>query len=188
MSKIKPEKFKSHIGRAGQFAVMAELAFRGYNVSIPSIDVGDDLYVVDDISGRNWKIQVKSASARYSSKGNVVLAYPQIDCKRLRTRDIKDLFYVIAIRIANRITPSRVTWEHLIFPASVLKDRIKKNEIGTLTSNGKGVQLNLSFNENLSEVSYKRRGADPFSLTPYLNNWDEHWSFIYTPGYNYPGK
>ena len=32
-------------GRAGQMAVMAEFLIRGYNVAIPEVDVGDDIFL-----------------------------------------------------------------------------------------------------------------------------------------------
>ena len=32
---------KSHLGKAGQLAAMAEFLLRGYNVAIPEVDVGD---------------------------------------------------------------------------------------------------------------------------------------------------
>ncbi len=35
------------IGKAGQLAFMAELALRGYNVSIPEVDIGDDIFAVN---------------------------------------------------------------------------------------------------------------------------------------------
>jgi hypothetical protein len=53
-----------YIGKAGQFAVMAELAFRGYNVAIPEIDVGDDVFVVNQGTGFLSRIQVKTATGR----------------------------------------------------------------------------------------------------------------------------
>lgn len=40
-----------YVGRAGQLAVMAELLLRGYNVAIPEVDVGDDVFVVRDRDG-----------------------------------------------------------------------------------------------------------------------------------------
>ena len=32
------------VGKAGQLAVMAEFLLRGYNVAMPEVDVGDDIY------------------------------------------------------------------------------------------------------------------------------------------------
>ncbi len=40
-----------YIGRAGQLAVMAEFLLRGWNVALPEVDVGDDVFVVKDEGG-----------------------------------------------------------------------------------------------------------------------------------------
>lgn len=70
-----------YVGRAGQMAVMAEFLARGYNVAIPEVDVGDDIFVVRDLSEQYSRIQVKTAmakakktgySARYSVKQNTI--------------------------------------------------------------------------------------------------------------------
>jgi hypothetical protein len=42
---------KSHIGKAGHLAAMAEFLLRGYDVAQPEVDVGDDIFVVHDLSG-----------------------------------------------------------------------------------------------------------------------------------------
>jgi hypothetical protein len=36
---------ENYVGRAGQLAVMAEFLLRGYNVAIPEVDEGDDIFV-----------------------------------------------------------------------------------------------------------------------------------------------
>jgi hypothetical protein len=50
-----------YTGRSGQMAVMAEYLRRGYNVAVPEIDVGEDIYVVRDSDGDFTRVQVKSA-------------------------------------------------------------------------------------------------------------------------------
>jgi len=52
---------RSHLGMAGHFAAMSEFLYRGYNVAVPSVDVGDDVYVVEDGAGTMWRLQVKTA-------------------------------------------------------------------------------------------------------------------------------
>jgi hypothetical protein len=42
---------RSHYGMAGHLAAMSEFVLRGYNVAIPMVDVGDDVFVVDDRDG-----------------------------------------------------------------------------------------------------------------------------------------
>ena len=35
-----------YTGMSGQFAAMSEFLWRGYNVAIPAVDVGEDIFVV----------------------------------------------------------------------------------------------------------------------------------------------
>lgn len=72
-----PKKLHLYLGRAGQMAVIAEFLARGYNVAVPEVDVGDDIFVVKDQSGDYSRVQVKAAvaaptaigySARYAIK------------------------------------------------------------------------------------------------------------------------
>ena len=51
-----------YVGKAGQLAVMAELALRGYNVAIPEMDIGDDVFVLNDATGALSRVQVKTAN------------------------------------------------------------------------------------------------------------------------------
>jgi hypothetical protein len=53
----------SNVGLAGQSAVMSEFALRGYNVAIPEIDKGDDVFVVRHDTGKMWRMQVKTSQA-----------------------------------------------------------------------------------------------------------------------------
>lgn len=51
----------THLGMAGHFASMSEFLLRGYNVATPVVDIGDDIYVVDDGEGLLRRVQVKTA-------------------------------------------------------------------------------------------------------------------------------
>jgi hypothetical protein len=62
----------SYVGRSGQLAAMSEFLLRGYNVAIPEVDVGDDIFVVYDRLPKLWRIQVKTAigvERQYGSSG-----------------------------------------------------------------------------------------------------------------------
>ena len=48
-----------YTGRAGQLVVMAELLLRGWNVAMPEVDVGDDVFVVEDATRRLLCVQVQ---------------------------------------------------------------------------------------------------------------------------------
>ncbi len=43
---------------------MAELLWRGWNVALPEVDLGDDVFVVKDEDGEMFRVQVKTATAR----------------------------------------------------------------------------------------------------------------------------
>ena len=42
------KKFNLYLGKAGQLAAMSYFLMRGWNVATPEVDVGDDLFVVED--------------------------------------------------------------------------------------------------------------------------------------------
>jgi hypothetical protein len=54
---------KLYRGSAGELAVMSELLWRGWNVAAPQVDVGDDIFVVEDEHGTFYRVQVKTALA-----------------------------------------------------------------------------------------------------------------------------
>ena len=76
-------------GRSGQLAVMAELLARCYNVAIPEVDRGDDIFVVEDGSDNIWRIQVKTAFAE--GTGAIFSAQFNIPLSQLRKADEAEL-------------------------------------------------------------------------------------------------
>ena len=77
-------------------AVMAEFLLRGWNVALPEIDLGEDLFVINDETGGLTRVQVKTATARpqrdgYSAQFNVSL-------RQLYSPRTPELVYVFAIR------------------------------------------------------------------------------------------
>jgi len=58
-----------YIGMAGHLAVMAELSRRGYNVAIPQIDAGDDIFSLNDETGDFKRVQVKTSNSPRIAEG-----------------------------------------------------------------------------------------------------------------------
>jgi hypothetical protein len=54
-----------YTGKAGHLAVMGEIALRGYNVALPEIDVGDDIFAVNPQTGKLVRVQVKTARGKF---------------------------------------------------------------------------------------------------------------------------
>jgi hypothetical protein len=67
-----------YIGKAGHLAVMSELTLRGYNVAMPEIDKGDDVFAVKDATGAMWRLQVKTSQGTRSEKiPSLSISYPR---------------------------------------------------------------------------------------------------------------
>lgn len=57
-----------YLGKAGHLTVMSEFLLRGWNVAIPEIDIGDDIFVVQDESGTLPKSPGKNFNLNQSAK------------------------------------------------------------------------------------------------------------------------
>lgn len=154
-------KQTQYTGRAGQLAVMAEFLVRGYNVAIPEVDVGDDIFVVSDESGDYSRVQVKTTLAKPTRHG--YSARYVIKLSQLERRTFPPSWYVFANRIGDE-------WSSfLVIPRQNLYELYDNYEIGSLTKSGL-ITLYLSYREDSVICSEQ-------DLSKYLNNW-ERWPFI----------
>jgi len=98
--KPKPrQKQLGYISKAGHLAVMAEFALRGYNVAIPEIDKGDDVFVVDDRNRRLWRLQVKTATEqRHEGSGIYQVVVHEKQMITPPADGCEDYWFVFAIR------------------------------------------------------------------------------------------
>jgi len=102
---------KTHFGRAGEYFAMSELLLRGWNVAVPVVDVGDDVFVIDDKDKTTFRLQVKSASGATSttSEGVSVVATFALSRSQLRTPQPIELFFMLMVRVNG-------AWRYLIIP------------------------------------------------------------------------
>lgn len=130
-----------YIGKSGQLAVMAEFLARGYNVAVPEVDRGDDIFVVKDQGGDLSRIQVKTAIARegrhgFSAKFSVLR-------RQLDLPTEPDLNFVFAIRRAERwddfivASRERLYEEHFAFDAG---SAAGGNVVFSVSSSGAGLR------------------------------------------------
>ncbi len=140
---------------------MAEFLFPGYNVAIPEVDVGDDIFVVKDSNGEYARIQVKTALATKTIPG--YSARYALKFAQLKGRTIPETWYVFANRLVTG-------WQSfVIIKRQDLYDLYELHSIGSL--NQRGV-LSLYF-------SYTNEGVycGGQDLSLYLNRWDD-WPII----------
>lgn len=63
------KKFNQYLGKAGHLAVMSEFLMLGWNVAIPEVDIGDDIFVVQDNNGTLRRVQVKTSTSTIRQSG-----------------------------------------------------------------------------------------------------------------------
>ncbi len=91
-----PKRNHLYLGKAGQFVVMSELLCRGWNVAVPEVDIGDDIFVVRDANGEFIRVQVKTATLKKRTGGiSVQFSLSFLQLKRDVT---PELVYVFALR------------------------------------------------------------------------------------------
>jgi hypothetical protein len=57
------KNYHLYLGKAGHLTVMSEFLTCGWNVAIPEVDVGDDIFVVQDDNGTLRRVQVKTSTS-----------------------------------------------------------------------------------------------------------------------------
>ncbi|MBI5914213.1 MAG: hypothetical protein HY842_02470 [Bacteroidetes bacterium] len=63
------KNYHLYLGKAGHLAVMSEFLTRGWNVAIPEVDIGDDIFVVQDDNGTLRRVQVKTSTSTERQNG-----------------------------------------------------------------------------------------------------------------------
>ena len=105
---------KTHFGRAGEFYAMSELLLRGWNVAVPVVDLGDDVFVIDDRDKTTRRVQVKSAEAEVVSKDDDRWkASFNLSREQLRTLQEIELYYMFLVRFSTH-------WRFLWIPRTEL--------------------------------------------------------------------
>ena len=111
-----------YVGKAGQLVVMSEFLLRGYNVAMPEVDTGDDIFVVQDLLGDLWRIQVKTAYGR--TRASARAGTFSVGMEQLRLPRRPDLIYVFALWLAQG------QWDFVVIARQELHDAIQSGEIG----------------------------------------------------------
>ncbi len=127
------KKYNLYLGKAGHLVVMSELLIRGWNVAIPEVDIGDDIFVVEDEKGVLRRVQVKTSKYYQSKKG--YSGKFQIPLRQLENVREVLIHYVFIVRKSDG-------WSKpIIIAQDALLDYREQNQIGTFYEN----KINLNF-------------------------------------------
>jgi len=150
------KKFNQYLGKAGHLAIMSEFLMRGWNVAIPEVDVGDDIFVVQDENGTLRRVQVKTSTSKVRKTG--FSAQFQIPFKQLKNISNVPVHYVFIARLKD-------FWsEPVIIRQDYLLDHYENNNLGSEFS-GK-IILYFSFTDSKVECS----GQD---FTKYISDYTD---------------
>jgi len=110
---------------------MSELLLRGYNVAVPAVDIGDDIYVVEDAESNLIRVQVKSANCQARKYGFV--GQIRLCARQLKEGKRTKLVYVFALRFEARWYFVLISREHLLEEVELHKTGTKYNGDITFT-------------------------------------------------------
>ena len=126
-----------YLGKAGERYVMSEFLARGWNVAMPDVDIGDDIFVVGDNLGIFQRIQVKTAQAKI--RDNSYSVQFNLSVKSLQSLIGENLHFVFVVRKGDMWT------DMLIIKAEILQDLYDNKRIGTVVKDN--LVLYFSFQE-----------------------------------------
>ena len=143
-----------YIGKAGHLAVMGEFAFRGYNVAMPEIDTGDDIFVVHDKTGAMWRLQVKTSSGKRNTKSSRYQF--RIRDTAIRNAMTPELHFVFVMRQPKN-------WRFMIIARNVLQNYVDSKGLGTLHKGYR--QIVVTLHNDVTAICSKQ------DLSHHLEDW-----------------
>jgi hypothetical protein len=114
-----PKVSSQFTGKAGEYAVMSELLFFGFNVSAMTVDDGID--IVASKLDSYFHIQVKTSNVSAQSKYQF-----KITKRAFGSKDASSTFYVLVMRVTE---DSRNGCEHLVLPSSEIRRLVDKSVV-----------------------------------------------------------
>lgn len=145
-----PRAPTNYVGKAGEFAVMSELLFRGFNASVMSVDEGIDLVASKD--GRYFHIQVKTAN---KSDTKPYLA----TIKSSALKQGGDVYYVIVLRVPTEV---RIYNEYAIFSSLDIRRWIGEG----ILKDGQSISLRISAEKNRFRLN------NVIDVSSHINDFD----------------
>ena len=147
------KKYNLYLGKAGQLYVMSEFLIRGWNVAMPEVDTGDDIFVVEDENETFYRVQVKTANATKRNKTHSV----QFNLSLLQLEEFEpSIYFVFVVRTEN------IWSKMLLIPQKRLYEYFHNNSMGSVYE--KKLTLYCSIQEEKITCSN-------LDFTPFVNNF-----------------
>lgn len=166
----KTKKKKGYVGKAGHLAVMGEFAIRGYNVAMPEVDYGDDIFVTEDGTGKLWRVQVKTATPTTSASVHPRSERFQIVTTKtfLSSKDDNPPVYVVFAMRTIKAPPSP-RWRFLVIERKRLAEYHSDDKIGQVT--GEIVKFDVAIHFDGINKGKVLTGKN-VEITKWMERWD----------------
>jgi hypothetical protein len=117
------KKFNLYLGKAGHLTVMSEFLILGWNVAIPEVEIGDDIFVVQDDNGTLRRVQVKTSTPTF--RKDSFSAQFSVSVKNLRNISNILVHYIFLVRLNDEWSkPVIIRQDYLI-------DHFENNKVGS---------------------------------------------------------
>jgi len=143
-----------YTGKAGEYAVLAELLFHEFNASLMSVDQGID--IVASKNDKFFYIQVKTANYR---NGHF---FASINTKQFERYNNKDTFYIFVLRFLFR---GKVVNSFLIFKSSDI-ERFKEMDV---IKSGSALNLTITISDEKVILNGRENVSFFFDRLEYIN-------------------
>lgn len=147
----------AQIGKGGEFAVMSELLFRGFNASSMTVDDGVDIAATKEKDGRFFFIQVKTTSCEEDTFS------VNIDKNSYSRYNVSNMFYVIVIRF---IKDNLLQNQYLVFNSYDIEKLASRDMTGIYQK-----YISMKFKMWDGGIFIVRQGKSD-DVTFHLNNWN----------------
>ena len=163
-----------YTGMSGQFAAMSEFLWRGYNVAIPAVDVGEDIFVVEAGQGVLRRVQVKTAGTGVLVRGVKTVQFNLSRAQLNLQSGGSDLFFMLLARWDD-VDP-KVPWRFLLLRSQELNElrvspRPRRPGRAPL-ADGDATKDSLVMNVRFSAADAVAWGH---SLVEFLDKWSKDW-------------
>jgi hypothetical protein len=150
------KKFNQYLGKAGHLNIMSEFLMLGWNVAIPEVDIGDDIFVVQDDNGILRRVQVKTSMS--TPRKNGFSAQFNLSVRNLKNITNILVHYIFLVRHNNE-------WSKpVIIRQDYLLDLIEKNILSLETKD--------SFTIYFSYTGIKVLSSG-FDLSKYMSDFSD---------------
>lgn len=154
-----PDASTIYTGTAGEYAVMSELLYQGFNVNSMTVDEGVDIVANKD--NRFYFIQVKTAYLDDSLKASFTIKNSRFDIFKQNN----DMRYVFVIRFSSPLSTQAKTITENMFFAFTNVEIDKAIDDGIIYKGDKEISVKIKF--------------DTQNYTPYMYNNKEEMKITY---------